>query len=87
MPMPVYLSVPAMPCGHHPVPACPPLVFVVVVHVPADGQPSDEPAAEEPVHLDIALARRRLRKAPRAPRTRRHYAYALRRFEGCTSDL
>ena len=74
MPMPVY--VPAFASGH----AVPALVVVVVVRVPADGQQSDEPAAEEPVHLDVGLALRRLRKAPFAPRTRKLYADALRRF-------
>ena len=65
MPMPV--SVSAFAYGH-PVPAGPPLVVVVVVRVPADGPQSAEPAAGEPVHLDIALALRRLHKAPLASR-------------------
>ena len=77
MPMPV--SVPAVACGH-PMPAGPPLVVVVVVHVTAKPE-SGEPAAEEPVHLDFALALRRLRKAPFAVKTRKLYADALRRFE------
>lgn len=79
MPMPVY--VPAFACGQ-PMPAGPPLFVVVVVRVPADRPESDEPAAtEEPVHLDFALALRRLRKAPFAIKTRKLYADALRRFE------
>ena len=78
MPMPV--SVPAIASGH-PVPAGPPLVVVVVVRVPAGRQQSDEPAAEEPLHLDFALALRRLHEAALSPKTRKLYADALRRFE------
>ena len=78
MPMPV--SVPAI-ASSHPMPAGSPLVVVVVVRVPTGRPQSDEPAAEEPVHLDIALALRRLRRAPLAVKTRKLYADALRRFE------
>ena len=60
--------------------AGPPLVVVVVVHVAAGRRQSDEPAAEAPVHLDIALALRRLAKAPLASKARTLYADALRRF-------
>ena len=76
MPMPVS----AFAYGD-PVPAGPPLVVVVLVRVPADPPESDEPAAEEPVHLDIGLALQRLPKAPLAPATRKNYAGALRRLD------
>ena len=79
MPMPV--SVPACAC-RHPTPAGPPLVVVVVLRVPADRPECNGPAVdEEPVHLDIGLALRRLPEAALAPSTRRLYADALRRFE------
>lgn len=87
MPMPVSVPVPVPTTAshHHPVPAGPPVVLVVVVRVPAEPE-RDEPAAEEPVHLDIALALRRLRKAPLAVKTRKLYADALRRFEAWLTD-
>ena len=72
MPMPVS----AVVCGQ-PMPPSPPLVVVVLARVPADPPESDE----EPVHLDIGLALRRLAKAPFAPATRKSYAGALRRFD------
>ena len=79
--MPTSVSGSATAFGH-PAPSGPPLVVVVVLCAPADRPVGDEtPAAEEPVHLDIGLALRRLPGTALAPRTRRLYADALRRFE------